>query len=582
MIHNFFMKRFKNYLVLFMIPSLMLFVFLLLMMTAAQIRTMQDTSASSLENVNDTFDLITANAFHPQDFMTLNPQLSLSLRKILLFSTSSYSDYVFLNSMKTILSSATKSYPFIDSIYLYLDNYDTFFSSENGICSLKKYSDNSWYELYQNLPEDSSAYITQRTIPATSNTEAVEVITIFQRMTYLGGTIVVNLPVDTFLDNIETAVPSWENYLLILNSEQEILLSNGMGDQALQGTHMDISSTSSWITWNHRLYLYSKHYNEDYDITFVMLTPLHTILQNIGKGMSLPLLLILVNCFLVLALAYTTTRKNFSQIQYVIDLFSNAEKGILPQAGEATQPIESEYDLIMNNVIRLFLNTTFLNSQLAEQQYKKQVAELTALQLQINPHFMVNTLQTLNFEVQKLTHYKPLAVTHIIDNLSDILRYSLTDSSIPVTLADELYHIRKYVEIQKYRFPDSFLVYEDMEEELTRYPFHRLILQPLVENSISHGILPLAGSRKGVIKIRILERKKHLMVSVVDNGVGMSREKLLQLRGCLSSGISAGCIGLDNVNKRLLIHYGADSALSILSHEGMGCCITFRIPVIIL
>lgn len=582
MIHNFFMKRFKNYLVLFMIPSLMLFVFLLLMMTTAQIRTMQDTSANSLENVNDTFDLITANAFHPQNFMTLNPQLSLSLRKILLFSTSSYSDYVFLNSMKTILSSATKSYPFIDSIYLYLDNYDTFFSSENGICSLKNYSDNSWYELYQNLPEDSSAYITQRTIPATSNAEAVEVITIFQRMTYLGGTIVVNLPVDTFLDNIKTAVPSWENYLLILNSEQEILLSNGMGDQALQGTHMDISSTSSWITWNHRLYLYSKRYNEDYDITFVMLTPLHAILQNIGKGMSLPLLLILVNCFLVLALAYTTTRKNFSQIQYVIDLFSNAEKGILPQAGEATQPIESEYDLIMNNVIRLFLNTTFLNSQLAEQQYKKQVAELTALQLQINPHFMVNTLQTLNFEVQKLSGHKPLAVTHIIDNLSDILRYSLTDSSIPVTLADELYHIRKYVEIQKYRFPDSFLVYEDMEEELTRYSFHRLILQPLVENSISHGILPLAGSRKGVIKIRIVEREKHLMVSVVDNGVGMSREKLLQLRGCLSSGISAGCIGLDNVNKRLLIHYGAESALSILSHEGLGCCITFRIPVIIL
>lgn len=587
MIRKFFIKRFKKYLGIIMIPSLVLFIFIFGFISSSTIRSLSATADNSLENINDTFDLITVNAFHQQDLMTLNPQLSLSLRKILLFSATSYTDYVFLNSMKTILNSTTTSHAYVQSIYLYLDGYDSFFSSSGGVCSLDSYYDTSWLSLYREASlNDMSNYILSRTIPQNSLQGETQVISIYQKMSYLDGVIVANIPVSTFQENLKSVVPSWENHLFVLNSSQEILLSLS-ADTDEEDAFSDFfsnqpddgdSSSDRWVTANHRLYRKNALYNTDYGLTFVLLTPASVIWSEILKDIVWPLLLIVADCFLILVLSFTTTKSNFSQIQYVIELFGNAEKGIIPQANPDSQSVENEYDLIMNNVIRLFLNTTFLNSQLAEQQYKKQVAELTALQLQINPHFMVNTLQTLDFEVQKLADYKPTTVNHIIHNLSDILMYSLAPVDSPVSLSDELENVRKYVQIQKYRFPDSFLVYEDVEDSLLSLPFKRLILQPLVENSISHGIRPLAGSRKGYVKIRIFLRRDRIFVSVIDNGCGMKKERLTAIRESLSSGSSLGCIGLDNVNKRLILHYGPDSALRILSREGMGCSISFSIP----
>ena len=157
----------------------------------------------------------------------------------------------------------------------------------------------------------------------------------------------------------------------------------------------------------------------------------------------------------------------------------------------------------MNNIITLFLNTTFLNSQLAEQKYQKKIAELTALQLQINPHFMINTLQSLIFEIcQRSGTTSPEYRT--IRNLSDILQYSLADPSQSVTVSDEINYIHKYIEIQKYRFPDSFIYYEDVDDSSLDVPFRRLLLQPILENSISHGIRP--SGRKGLIKLHVYSR----------------------------------------------------------------------------
>lgn len=582
MIRRFFLKRLKSYFTILMIPTLVLFVFILFMTGSSRIRSLKITSQNALENIDETFDLIAANSFYQQDLMTLNPQLVLSLRKILLFKTSNYSDYVFLNSMQTILNSAAKSHPFIHSIYLFLNQYDSFFSSNKGICSLQNYYDTSWYDIYTQLPADTSYYLIQRKIPATGNSKEIDVLTVYQKMSYIDGIIVANIPVNTFLNNMKNVFPSWDSYFFILNQDNNVLIS-----------HTNVENTSiefydyfhrmpqavekdNWMVIDGTAFMKNAIYNKDYGLTFILLTPVNVVIQNILSDMAWPFIIIIANSILVFILSLTTTRSNFSQIQYVIDLFDNAEKGILPMDSSYKRDVKSEYDLILNNVIRLFLNTTFLNSQLAEQKYKKQAAELTALQLQINPHFMVNTLQTLNFEIYKEVK-KPTPANNIIGYLSDILKYSLAPVDAPVTLADELENIRKYVQIQKYRFPDRFVVYEDVDDDLMSLPFKRLVLQPLIENSITHGLRP--ASDYGYIKIRIFIRENRLQVSVVDNGVGMSRPKLTNLRKNLLQDTSAGCIGLDNVNKRLILNYGNESRLHILSHEGLGTAISFSIPV---
>ena len=582
MTRRFFLKRLKSYFTILMIPTLVLFVFILFMTGSSRVRSLKATSQNALENIDETFDLIVANSFYQQDLMTLNPQLSLSLRKIFLFKTNNYSDYVFLNSMQTILNSAAKSHPFIQSIYLYLNQYDSFFSSNKGICSLQNYYDTSWYDIYMQLPADTSYYLTQRKIPATGNSGEIDVLTVYQKMSYIDGIIVANIPIDTFLNNMKNIFPSWDNYFFILNQNDDILISHTNAESVSVNFndyfhHMPQSfERNNWAVINGKIFMKNAIYSEDYGMTYVLLTPINAIVQNIVSDLAWPFIIIIANSVLVFILSLTTTRSNFSQIQYVIDLFDDAEKGILPKDSCRKQDVKSEYDLILNNVIRLFLNTTFLNSQLAEQKYKKQAAELTALQLQINPHFMVNTLQTLNFEIYKEVK-KPTTANNIIGYLSDILKYSLAPADVPVTLSDELTNIRKYVQIQKYRFPDRFVVYEDVDDELMSLPFKRLVLQPLIENSIIHGLR--SASEYGYVKIRIFIRDNRLWVSVIDNGVGINRRKLENLRKNLLQDTSAGGIGLNNVNKRLILNYGNESRLHILSHEGLGTAISFSIPV---
>ena len=582
MTRKFFLKRLKSYFMIIMIPAFVLFFFFFFMAGSSRVRSLKTTSWNALENIDETFDLIAANSFYQQDLMTLNPQLALSLRKIFLFKTSNYSDYVFLNSMQTILNSAAKSHPFIHSIYLFLDQYDSFFSSNKGICSLRNYYDTSWYDSCAQLPEDTPYYLTQRKIPATGNSGEINVLSIYQKMSYVDGIIVANIPIDTFLNNMQNIFPSWDNYFFILNQDNDILVSHtnagGFSVNFNEYFHYMPKSVKagSWAVVDGSLFMKNALFNEDYGLTYVLLTPVNAIVQNIVNDLAWPFIIIIANCVLVFILALTTTRSNFSQIQYVIDLFDDAEKGIFPVDSSSKKDVKSEYDLILNNVIRLFLNTTFLNSQLAEQKYKKQAAELTALQLQINPHFMVNTLQTLNFEIYREVG-KPTTANNIIEQLSDILKYSLAPVDVPVTLADELENIRKYVQIQKYRFPDRFVVYEDVDDELMDLPFKRLVLQPLIENSITHGLRPALGY--GYIKIRIFIRDGRLWVSVIDNGIGMDRIKLENLRRNLLQDISTGGIGLNNVNKRLILNYGRKSRLNILSHEGLGTAISFSIPI---
>lgn len=583
MIKKFFFRRLKTYFSILMIPALILLIFIFIMLSWSKMDTINKASRNALSGIDENFELVTQNAFYQQDMMTLNPQLSVSLHKILLFSSTNYTDYIFLNSMQTLLSSASASLPYIHSIYFYLDNFDSFLSSEKGICNLKNYYDVSWHDIYLELDPNAENLVVPRVIPASSNSDSLEVLTIYQPMTYENGVIVANIPVDIFKDSMESLIPAWDNYLFILNSNQDILLSNS--SQAKEESfasffHTDFTPDKNAVldftVINNSLYLMNKLHNTEYDVHFILLTPASSIVENILSGILWPLAIVLAIFILVLLLSYITTKENFSHIEYVIQLFSDAEKGIMPETNPDNQVINNEYDLIMNNVIRLFLNTTFLQSQLAEQKYKKQAAELTTLQLQINPHFMINTLQTLNFEVYKLTQ-KPTGLNHIIDNLSDILRYSLSSENSIVSFSDEIEHIKKYVEIQKYRFPDSFLVYYEISNEVLELPFKRLILQPLVENSISHGIR--ATDHYGYIKIRIFIRQEKIYISVIDNGIGMTKARLQTLKESLLSENESSGIGLDNVNKRLILNYGQESALRIMSREGRGTCISFQIPL---
>ena len=191
--------------------------------------------------------------------------------------------------------------------------------------------------------------------------------------------------------------------------------------------------------------------------------------------------------------------KNFHQIELLLDILWDAEKGNLPldTTGELidTKKLD-EYNLILNRVILTFVRNNTLTMQVKEWQLKKTLSELKALQLQINPHFFFNTLQSIDMEIIKNEGYQAPA-------LSDILRYALNDSRTTVSLKNEIMACKEYLQIQQFHHPGQIILLWDYDDAILEYQVIRLLLQPLLENSIQYSIHSPTDSL--VIRIKIIE-----------------------------------------------------------------------------
>ena len=230
------------------------------------------------------------------------------------------------------------------------------------------------------------------------------------------------------------------------------------------------------------------------------------------------------------------------------------------------------YLVIMNNILMMFLNNTYLNIQLKEKQYRQQNAELTALQLQINPHFLYNTLQTLDMEARKLNDDGRISA--VVGYVSDILKYSLTNPQKSVSLREELDYLKKYVEVQHYRFGDRFIIYYEVDDDVMDAEVFRLMLQPVVENSLLHA---LRGNERGYMKVRARRIGDKVNLRVIDNGDGMTREELEALRKRIADRNSRS-IGLTNLDRRLRLRYPEETGLRICSIKNLGTSVSFCIP----
>ncbi len=207
-----------------------------------------------------------------------------------------------------------------------------------------------------------------------------------------------------------------------------------------------------------------------------------------------------------------------------------------------------------------------LISEVYEEQNKKRDMELKALQAQINPHFLYNTLNTIRW----------MAIIHKAENISDmivvlikLLEFSGKKSKLYVSIREEIEHVKNYVYLQKIRYGDKFTVEYDLDESLLDFKTIKFILQPIVENAIFHGIEPKNGT--GVIRITLSKVTERLRFQVMDDGVGMDIK--------VDSERKFSGLGIENVNERLKMNFGPESALKIESEPGVGTRVEFHLPL---
>ena len=230
----------------------------------------------------------------------------------------------------------------------------------------------------------------------------------------------------------------------------------------------------------------------------------------------------------------------------------------------------------MDNLTRRLLQTS---SHLYETELAKKQSELSLLQSQINPHFLYNTLQSVKGMAQCGNMQ---AVCDTVQSLGVMLRYGIRRAEMSM-LGDELTQIGHYIQIQQTRFSHRFSVEYEIEPGLSGFPVPRMVLQPLVENAITHGLEPKL--EKGLLTLAVqLQPDGALEIRMKDDGAGMLPERLVELRealdtdrpACLSFSDGSG-IGLCNVNRRLRLIYGEAEGIHLDSAFGTGTTVWFRV-----
>ncbi|HBF39301.1 MAG TPA: hypothetical protein DDW50_18520 [Firmicutes bacterium] len=204
---------------------------------------------------------------------------------------------------------------------------------------------------------------------------------------------------------------------------------------------------------------------------------------------------------------------------------------------------------------------------------KKQQAELNVLQAQINPHFLYNTLDSLRW-LAKIRNVEE--ISDIILALENLLRASISKTDKMITIGQELENVRNYIAIQLFRYGNSFSVTYEVNPQIKEYFTPKLILQPIVENAIYHGVEGLA---QGEIKIYIDTVDENVIIEVSDNGRGISEELASQIMaGKVDSNQRFSGLGIKNVDERIKLNFGPNYGITITKNEPQGTKVIIKIP----
>ena len=213
-----------------------------------------------------------------------------------------------------------------------------------------------------------------------------------------------------------------------------------------------------------------------------------------------------------------------------------------------------------------------LMAQQVQNEKEKRQAEIRILQEQINPHFLYNTLDTLKWKAYESDNEEMVSM---IQALSSFFRISLSKGSAWIPLAKELEHVQSYLSIQKVRFADILHYDFDVDAD-PNLMVPKILLQPLVENAIQHGIRPKLAP--GTIHIILRQTDAHLLVTISDDGVGIPPDRLAQIQQEISTLTPQSCYGLINVCNRIQLEYGSAASVQLASQQGCGTTLILTLP----
>lgn len=490
--------------------------------------------------------------------------------------------YLFQNNAHTIfpnlydlLHAKLSSYKFstsaIDSIYLYPANQQEVFCDSAKInipIPLSNLEDNIWKKKVNSITERSI-------IARTKNTYYPYLISLFFPIYQSNQKAIVTVNIDvTKIEGLANKQKNSFQSIYIVSDSGEILYR-----QKQEGMPEPLDTVSSLVHFDNNQnhfskyvdgtapYIYVQQHSEKYPWYYVTVTHPQNYL-NLTNDFFVSLLsflpwLFIIACAMIIGLAMLITHPIRTISDFLDDPFSGVPSNIS----------EPETQKIIRQLMNYIQANASLSEELKKQMQQQNQATFLALQSQINPHFLFNTLNLIrNLEIETLgyDHVAP----NLTLSLSRLLQYAISSTEL-VPLRTELYHTEQYLDIlnQRYRNKLSCHIIQDPQTLEVLVP--KLILQPLIENAVFHGCSPLLDTCNN-ITVRTSANDNRCIISIEDNGIGIDPEKLKVLRTELlnTKSISSTSIGLKNVVYRMHLTYGETFLIDICSEPNKGTKIT--------
>ena len=342
-----------------------------------------------------------------------------------------------------------------------------------------------------------------------------------------------------------------ENIDLVMNTDKETLM-DGSGDNA-------------------KIYTISR--SEKTGWTVVGCTNVAELLKDSKKARSIYVLVAAILVIVALVLSNLISRNITRPLQQLRDSMARVQEGDF-RAAEVEVTSRNEVGSLTRSFNVMTSRIQELMKQNIYEQQQKRKSELKALQSQINPHFLYNTLDSIIWMAEGKKNEEVVVMTA---SLARLLRQSISNEEEQVPIGQEVEYARSYLTIQKMRYKDKLEFQIQVDAQIMGVPIIKLVLQPLIENAIYHGLKYKEG--KGLLIVRGYREGENAVIQIRDNGAGMDEQTLSHIFEKHKVNYRSNGVGVYNVQKRLQLYYGMDYGITYSSRQGEGTTASIVIPM---
>ena len=484
------------------------------------------------------------------------------------------------DSFKTI-SRLAKTLPiiyrYIDSIYIYSEQTDTVIMDNNSI-PLSDLSDTDWINAYRAVTSPKGTII-----PRSKNNVYPQLITIIKPI-YVAdekkGAIIMNINAQSIYNSMLYQQYKDGRLFFLVNADNKIIISSELSyfntypdNIGLNTLTIESNPKNSVYEINDKNYVVLSGDSTISDYKYISAYPLELYEHKLST-MKLQIIgILLLLMIIIFILAYVASVRSYSPLNEIISFLDNSQ----PPADSIEEEDKNELMYIINSIQTHINDKTKMAEILEERMKLLRKSQYDMLQTQINPHFLYNTLETINWMAYNMSNSEN-PVSKSLINLASFFRNTLT-SGYFVSIENEIKYTKEYINILALRYGDLFDIEWDIDESILSYTIIKICLQPIIENAVYHGIKQ--KNDKGLIKIKGLCDDNNIILIVSDDGVGIEKDALDELNKTLSETSftnEKSHIGLSNVNQRIKIIFGDSYGIHVESTVGVGTDVYVTIP----